>query len=42
MIDKWMAKVKAHHIWRFILVFVLAEIIGSFYLLMYLWEICNY
>lgn len=42
MIDKWMAKVETHHIWRFILVLVLAEIIGAFYLFMYLCKICNY
>ena len=36
MIDKMMDKVKAHHVWRFIVVLVLAEIIGALYLLMYL------
>ena len=39
MIDKWMAKVKAHHAWRFIVVFALAEIIGVLYLIMYLLSI---
>lgn len=39
MIDKMMDKVKAHHVRRFILVLVLVEIIGAFYLLMYLWRI---
>lgn len=36
MIDKWLVKVKAHHVWRFIFVLVLAEIIGTFYLFTYL------
>lgn len=39
MIDKWPAKVEAHHIWRFIVVLVLVEIIGAFYLFLYLWRI---
>lgn len=42
MIGKLLDKIEAYHIWRFILVFAVFEIIGSFYLLMYLWKICNY
>ena len=41
MIDKMMDKVKAHHVWRFILVFAVLEIIGAVYLL-YLWGKCKY
>ena len=37
MIDKLLDKIEAYHIWRFIVVLVLAEIIGAFYLIMYLW-----
>ena len=36
MINKWLVKVKAHHIWRFVFVLALAEIIGAFYLFIYL------
>ena len=36
MFDKLLDKIKAHHIWRFIFVLVLAEIIGAVYLLIYL------
>lgn len=39
MIDKLLDKIEAHHIWRFILVLVLAEIIGAFYLFLYLLSI---
>ena len=39
MIDKMMDKVKAHHVWRFIFVLVLVEIIGAFYLFLYLLSI---
>ena len=39
MIDKLMDKVKAHHVWRFIFVLLLAEIISAVYLLIYLWRI---
>ena len=41
MIDKMMDKVKAHHVWRFIVVLVLAEIISAVYLLIYLWIILD-
>ena len=36
MIDKLLDKIEAHHAWRFIFVLVLAEIIGAFYLFLYL------
>ena len=39
MIDEWLVKVKTHHVWRFIIVVVLAEIIGAFYLFLYLLSI---
>ena len=39
MIDKLLDKIEAHHIWRFIFVVVLAEIIGAVYLLIYLWSV---
>ena len=39
MIDKLLDKIEAHHIWRFIFVLVLAEIISAVYLLIYLWRI---
>ena len=42
MIDKMMDKVKAHHVWRFIVVIVvlvLAVIIGAFYVFLYLLSI---
>lgn len=39
MIDKMVDKVKAHYIWRLIIVVVLAEIIGAFYLFLYLLSI---
>ena len=35
MINKLLDKVEAHHIWRFIFVLVLAEIIGALYLFLY-------
>lgn len=39
MIDKLLDKIEAYHIWRFILVFVVFEIIGAFYLFLYLLRI---
>ncbi len=39
MIDKLLDKIEAYHIWRFIAVLVLAEIIGAVYLFLYLWSI---
>ena len=40
MIDKLLDKIEAYHVWRFILVFAVLEIIGAVYLV--LWNICNY
>ena len=39
MIDKLLDNIEAHHIWRFIFVLVLAEIISAFYLFLYLLSI---
>ena len=39
MIDKLLDKIEAHHVWRFIFVLLLAEIISAVYLLIYLWRI---
>ena len=39
MINKWLVKVKTHHVWRFIFALVLVEIIGALYLFMYLLSI---
>ena len=41
MIDKLLDKIESYHVWRFILVFAVLEIIGAVYLL-YLWGKCNY
>lgn len=42
MIDKLLDKIESYHVWRFILVFAVFEIIGAVYLLLYLWGRCNY
>ena len=39
MIDKLIDNIEAHHVWRFIFVLLLAEIISAVYLLIYLWRI---
>lgn len=39
MIDKLLDKIEAYHIWRFIFTLVLVEIIGTFYLFLYLLSI---
>ena len=39
MIDKLLDKIESYHVWRFILLFAVFEIIGAVYLL-YLWLIC--
>ena len=39
MIDNLLDNIEAHHIWRFIFVLVLVEIIGAFYLFLYLLSI---
>ena len=36
MIGKLLDKIESYHTWRFIIVLVLAEIIGAFYLFLYL------
>ena len=41
MIDKLLDKIESYHVWRFIFVFAILEIIGAVYLL-YLMETCNY
>ena len=40
MIDKLLDKIESYHVCRFILVFAVLEIIGAFYLFLYLWRIC--
>ena len=40
MIDKLLDKIESYHVWRFILVFAVLEIIGAVYLFLYLWRIC--
>lgn len=42
MIDKLLDKIESYHVWRFILVFGILEVIGSVYLLLYLWKTCRY
>ena len=41
MINKFLDKIESYHVWRFILVFAVIEIIGAVYLL-YLLGKCNY
>ena len=41
MIDKLLDKIESYHVWRFIVVLVLAEIIGAFYLFLYLLSILS-
>ena len=41
MIDKLLDKIESYHIWRFIIVLVLAQIIGAFYLFLYLVSILD-
>ena len=39
MIDKLLDKIESYHVWRFILVFAILEIIGAVYLFLHFWSI---
>ena len=42
MIDKLLDKIESYHVWRFIFVFAVLEVIGAIYLVLYFWKTCNY